>query len=243
MNFAQERSETRTGVAQLTSWCLTVALHQQFGIGSERLNRLAEAMTRIQAEGVATVMQAGEAAAARQRREWMQGKAQPDFPVPLLRAPRTRREKQLRMAGDEAAAIAWQIYAAGCIQALGFGPARLEALRQAGRDNYRQFNTWAHEDGLEVAFERLRRCVQDALREEVRVVDEKSSQYRGAQAREEAELRSARFVADRVRLSGALAVPGIRHTEAQQAEIFARCAAETADSWRRSAMRGKEAAG
>lgn len=155
MGFEQEMAETKTAVAQLASWCLTVALHQEFGIGAGRLERLAKVLRRIQEENVAAVLSQGTEAAARQRKSWIQGKAQLDFPVPLLRAPRTRREKQLRMAGDEAAAIAWQIYAAGVIQEFEFGADRLERLRQAGRDNYRQFNEWAKEDGLEVAMERL----------------------------------------------------------------------------------------
>lgn len=135
MGFEHEMAETKTSVAQLASWCLTVALHQAFGRGAGRLEKLAKVLRRLQDENVAAVLSQGEQAAARQRKGWIQGKAQLDFPVPLLRAPRTRREKQLRMAGDEAAAIAWQIYAAGVIQEFEFGADRLERLRQAGRDN------------------------------------------------------------------------------------------------------------
>lgn len=80
--------------------------------------------------------------------------------------------------------------------------------------------------------ERLRRCVRDALREEVRVVDERSSYYRADAAAMEQDLRATQAVADRIRASRALAVPGISHTEAEKGEIFARCAAETANSWR-----------
>lgn len=40
MDFEQEMSETKTAVAQLASWCLTVALHQEFGIGASRLDWL-----------------------------------------------------------------------------------------------------------------------------------------------------------------------------------------------------------
>lgn len=40
MGFEQEMSETKTSVAQLASWCLTVALHQEFGRGAGRLDWL-----------------------------------------------------------------------------------------------------------------------------------------------------------------------------------------------------------
>ena len=144
MNFEKEMAETRTSVAQLASWCLTVALHQEFGIGAGRLER----------------------------------------------------------------------------------------LRQSGRDNYRQFNEWSKEDGLEVAMERLRRCVHAALQEEVRIVDERSSHYREDAAAMEQDLRATQAVADRIRASRVLAVPGISHTDAEMGEIFGRCAAETANCWR-----------
>ena len=232
MGFSQEMSETKTAVAQLASWCLTVALHQEFGIGAGRLERLAKVLRQLQDENVADVMQHGSAAAALQREGWIQGKVEMDFPVPLLRAPRTRREKQLRMAGDEAATTAWQIYAAGAIQELRFGPERLERLRPAGRDNYRQFNQWAAEDGLEVAMERLRRCVHAALQEEVRIVDERSSHYREDAAAMEQDLRATKAVADRIRVSRELAEPGIIITYEEMGEIFDRCAAETANLWR-----------
>lgn len=39
-------------------------------------------------------------------------------------------------------------------------------------------------------------------------------------------------VAHRIRASRVLAVPGISHTDAEKGEIFARCAAETANLWR-----------
>ena len=218
MGFEQEMAETKTAVAQLASWCLTVALHQEFGIGASRLERLAKVLRRLQEENVAAVLSQGTKAAVRQREGWIHGKVEMDFSVPLLRAPRTRREKQLRMAGDEAATAAWQIYAAGAIQELRFGPERLERLRQAGRDNYRQFNQWASEDGLEVAMERLRRCVHAALQEEVRIVDERSSHYREDAAAMEQDLWATKAVADRIQASRVLAVPGISHTDAEKGE-------------------------
>ena len=144
MGFSQEMSETKTSVAQLASWCLTVALHQEFGIGAGRLERLAKVLRRIQEENVAAVLGQGTEAAVRQREGWIQGKVQMDFPVPLLRAPRTRREKQLRMAGDEAAATAWQIYAAGVLAVSGISHTDAEKGEIFARCAAETANLWRH---------------------------------------------------------------------------------------------------
>lgn len=68
-----------------------------------------------------------------------------------------------RMAGDRAAKIAWQIYAKAVIDVLHYGPDRLERLRKESHANYEQLNKWGHEDGLDVAMEKLRRCAADAM--------------------------------------------------------------------------------
>ena len=44
--------------------------------------------------------------------------------------------------------------------------------------------------------------------------------------------RTSYDLAHRIRASRVLAVPGISHTDAEKGEIFARCAAETANLWR-----------
>lgn len=53
-----------------------------------------------------------------------------------------------------------------------YGPDRMERLYKESRANYEQLNKWAHEDGLDVAMERLRRCAAYALQaDDLEVVD------------------------------------------------------------------------
>lgn len=40
MNLRQELDLTRDGTAEMTRWCIIIALHQCFGVGKDRLNRL-----------------------------------------------------------------------------------------------------------------------------------------------------------------------------------------------------------
>lgn len=229
-SFETQMDEASTEAAQITCWCITIALHQGFGVGSTRLDRLARKINALEDANILTMMQYNTCEAAKQRQELLKNKAYPSFQVPLLRAPRGRKEQQLRMARDSAATIAWQVYAAACIDELGYGPERLERLRQAARDNYAQFNGWAQENGIEVAMEWLRRCAEDALKEECRVVEDDKSGWNQLKD----ELRSRRNLAARVELSSSMvADPAPNLPLDEQRAIYERCMAETMGNWRR----------
>lgn len=124
-----------------------------------------------------------------------------EFRVPAMRTPRTRREQQLKMVGDRAATMAWQLMALACVQELGFGAERLNRLYREMRHNYEQLNEWGKADGIEVAMEKLRRCACEALQTEEIVVenidDEKTVQTlsRSYQAQEDEFLKRAVMMA------------------------------------------------
>lgn len=42
MSLTTELDLTREGTAEMTRWCILIALHQSFGVGAARLNRLKE---------------------------------------------------------------------------------------------------------------------------------------------------------------------------------------------------------
>ena len=224
MDFAEKMDETRSSVAQITCWCIAIALHQEHGVGAKRLNRLTDKLDELQERNTKTMTWEGTRAADRERAAWIGGKAPLDFPVPVMRAPRNRKERQYRMAGDEAAGIAWQLYAAACIEVLGFGSERLRKLREQARDNYRQVNGWAADGGMEYALTQLNRCAELALREELRIVDDDPMGWNELKE----ELRREKDLALRVRMSKAMVVaPCAAPPEDEQGEIFARCMAET----------------
>ena len=173
-DLLQEKDRTREAVSQIVSWCLVIALHQTEGIGKKRQDDVAAKALVIQ-----------EAAAkrlARQSREkviaWLRSKLDrldlPDgaltFRVPLRRAPKSRREKELRIAGDQAATLTWLIFALAIHRALHFGAQRLVRLHTATLENYRQFSDWEL-DGADWAFSRLQHCAQQALQEELDIVE------------------------------------------------------------------------
>lgn len=223
-SFKQQMEETRESTAQIVCWCLTVALHQEFGVGAYRLERLAERFNQLEEINIATMTFKGTREADRQRAGWIGGRATLLFPVPLLRAPRGRKEQQLRMAGDEAASISWQLFAAACIDYLGFGVERLGKLRNEGQKNYEQVNREAHEDGLEVAMEHLKRCAEAALRQECELVETDPADWE----RYKRDLETSERLAARVALSSLKALRAKPpQTDAEKERIFRQAMEET----------------
>ena len=178
MSLMTELDLTREGTAEMTRWCILIALHQSFGVGAARLNKIlarAEKLGQESLDVAMTVNDRGMPSTDRSlalRRSWMPEGVDPDFRVPVLRSPRTRRQEQLRMAGNVAASMVWTLCAEACIEELGFGAVRLNRLKEEALANYRQMNEEGHTDGLDVAMEHLRRCAEDALKEEVTVDDQ-----------------------------------------------------------------------
>lgn len=234
--FQEQVDDARTNAARITSWCITIALHQEFGVGATRLDRLAQRINELEDVNIEVMMQHGTAEAEKRRREELRGKVQTTFTVPLTKAPRGRKGQQMRIAMDGAASIAWQVYAIACIDVLGYGPERLERLRQAARDNYAQFNGWAEENGVEVAMEWLCRCAEDAVQEECRVAEDSEDDESWKKLK--GELRSRQELANRVAASSILAAPRAPAMPPdKQRAIFERCMAATLASGGIAAIR------
>ncbi len=143
VSFEEAMEETRQSVSQYVYWCTTIALHQEFGVGKKRLGIITDKLGYIKPAGV----EAGE------------------YRLPVLRAPKNRKEQQLLMTGNYAADLTWKIYASAVVEVLRFGPDRLKRLKKASIANFDQLNQWGHEDGMEVALEKLCRCAKDAIKD------------------------------------------------------------------------------
>lgn len=199
MSLTTELDLTREGTAEMTRWCILIALHQSFGVGAARLNKIlarAEKLGQESLDVAMTVNDRGMPSTDRSlalRRSWMPRNVDPDFRVPVLRSPRTRREEQLRMAGDVAASMVWTLCAKACMDELGFGTERLLRLKEEALANYRQVNEEGHADGLDVAMEHLRRCAQAALKEDI-VVENQPDEDRARQSERDYEEQKRAFL-------------------------------------------------
>lgn len=214
MNLRQELDLTRDGTAEMTRWCIIIALHQCFGVGKDRLNRIELRAEELGLESLNIAMQANGKGmpstdqSRAMRDNWMPEGVEPEFRVPVLRAPRTRREQQLRMAGDVAASMVWTLYAKACMELLGYGAGRLNRLKQEALANYRQVNEEGRADGLDVAMEHLRRCACDALQTDDIIVEDIPDEERAKQAdRDYEEQKDAFFRRNMAGAMGRCAAP------------------------------------
>lgn len=214
MNLRQELDLTRDGTAEMTRWCIIIALHQCFGVGKDRLNRIELRAEELGLESLNIAMQANGKGmpstdqSRAMRDNWMPEGVEPEFRVPVLRAPRTRREQQLRMAGDVAASMVWTLYAKACMELLGYGAGRLNRLKQETLANYRQVNEEGRADGLDVAMEHLRRCACDALQTDDIIVEDIPDEEWAKQAdRDYEEQKDAFFRRNMARAMGRCAAP------------------------------------
>lgn len=177
-SFQAEMDGTQQTISQIVCWCTTIALHQEFGVGKTRLERITARMNELEKQNTDVIMtpdangRPSKEKADTIRESWLAGIVESDYRVPMLRAPKNRREEQYRIAGNRAAKIAWQIYAKAVIDVLHYGPNRMAKLFKESRANYEQLNQWGHEDGMDMAMERLRRCAADAMQaDDLEVVD------------------------------------------------------------------------
>lgn len=177
-SFQAEMDGTQQAISQIVCWCTTIALHQEFGVGKIRLDRITDRMNELEEQNTSVIMtpdangRPSKQKADSIRESWLAGIVDSDYRVPMIRAPKNRKEEQYCIAGNRAAKIAWQIYAKAVIDVLHYGPDRMTRLLKESRANYEQLNTWAHEDGMDVAMEKLRRCAADAMQSgDLEVVD------------------------------------------------------------------------
>lgn len=98
MSLAAEIDLTQDSVVQLTSWCGQIALHELWGLGRVRLDRITRRQEQLGSESLAVVMVPDrngmpQTEKARQLRAAALPEGVPvEFRVPALRTPRTRRE-------------------------------------------------------------------------------------------------------------------------------------------------------
>ena len=160
-NIQQEREDQRDRSAQLFMWCIVVSMHQDDGIGASASCGRVTRWTLLRKKYQTAILYGSSKNATDAMRENLKGICDFEVRLPVDRAPRGRREEQLRMASNQGAEIAWLVMAATCHETFGYGRDRLARLKQNSMNNYKQYLEWEKED-KDLALDRLRRCVQDA---------------------------------------------------------------------------------
>lgn len=176
-DIRQQCVDEQDKAAQIFTWCMVVAMHQEEGIGATRLNRACNEMRAFQARYKSKIDSGNRRKATEAMRDVLRGICDFTVRLPQNRAPRNYREERLRMAQDEGAEIAWLVMAATAHLTFGFGKERLARLKKEAIDGYRQYIGWVKTDGEDCAEEWLKRCVEQALQEELEVNDIQSGSH------------------------------------------------------------------
>ena len=111
-NIRQQRADERDKAAQIFTWCMVVAMHQEEGIGATRLERACNEMHEFQQRYRTKILTENRKSATDAMREDLKGICDFEVRLPQTKASRNRREEQLRMAQNEGAEIAWLVMAA-----------------------------------------------------------------------------------------------------------------------------------
>lgn len=176
-DIRQQCVDEQDKAAQIFTWCMVVAMHQEEGIGATRLTRACNEMRAFQARYKNKIDSGNRRKATEAMRDVLRGICDFTVRLPQNRAPRNYREERLRMAQDEGAEIAWLVMAATAHLTFGFGKERLARLKKEAIDGYRQYIGWVKTDGEDCAEEWLKRCVEQALQEELEVNDIQSGSH------------------------------------------------------------------
>lgn len=211
----------QTNAVEFVHTCMTVALHQEFGVGAQRLAAVNARRDEVNGEMLQRMM-----APAKNRTEqlekadrWLCARLPEGAPeellIPMMRGrPRKGRDWQAKLVIDHAATLEWRVYAVACAEVLRFGAGRLNRLHELTVENFRQLNDWAQEDGLDVAMERLCRCARDAYKVDVWVEDVPDPEYLRSQRQEtrqqmrELEAEAIRAEVSRMRVPNVLPLSG-----------------------------------
>ena len=148
--------ENRITLAQnnaidFTHACVTIALHEVFGLGRKRLEKVDKRRSEVNGEVLRIMAAGGRAHGARRNAEaWLRSRLPKGTPWELLipnakGVAKTHTELKIKGAVDEAATLEWRVYAVACAEVLGFSTERLIRLYDATMDNYRQLNQWVLE--------------------------------------------------------------------------------------------------
>ena len=120
-DIRQQCVDEQDKAAQIFTWCMVVAMHQEEGIGATRLNRACNEMRAFQARYKSKIDSGNRRKATEAMRDVLRGICDFTVRLPQNRAPRNYREERLRMAQDEGAEIAWLVMAATAHLTFGFG--------------------------------------------------------------------------------------------------------------------------
>lgn len=165
---SQRVQENREAAAHVISLCFMVGLHDRYGVGKDRLDRVVDAANGVLDRFTVNKRAVGMERAKKMLNEELEGLLDGNFVLPVTKTPKTTREWAVLGEQRDAADIVVKCYALGTRKALGFGTERLNGTVRATEDVFREFAAWA-EGGDWFGYNMLARRMTEILGEPVDV--------------------------------------------------------------------------
>lgn len=162
-NIQQEREDQRDRSAQLFMWCIVVSMHQDDGIGASRLLRACNEMDAFEKKYQTAILYGSSKNATDAMRENLKGICDFEVRLPVDRAPRGRREEQLRMASNQGAKSRKDIPGSRSSICRAIWRTVMKPIN--AEETVRVFNGWLEEADSLAEREAIERCIdhiQDA---------------------------------------------------------------------------------
>lgn len=170
MKKQADNRENRTETGDVVALCCMCALNHRFGIGESRLQRVADAAGTVADRFAQSKTKFGWLTAKKRLAEEIKDVFGGDFVLPVIVAPKKRREWDRLGEKRDVANVVVKFYIRAAQEVLGFGKGRTEAFVQQVEQEYRAFGEWA-KDGDYYGYQRLARELSAIFREEVTVDD------------------------------------------------------------------------
>ena len=165
--------ENRQAAAHVIGLCYLVSLNEKYGIGEQRLQRVADA-AEAEAERYELNKRSVGLVRAKKKLDEDLGDLLPGgFLLPITKPPKTNRDWLLLGEQREAAELVVKMYAIATHKALKYGTERIGTAVKGAEENFRKFGEWA-EGGDYYGYALLARQLSAILGEPVEV-DERNA--------------------------------------------------------------------
>lgn len=134
--------ENRQATAHVIGICYLVALNDKYGIGEQRLRRVADAAEAEAGKYDLNKRSVGAARAKKKLDEDLDDLLPGGFLLPITRPPKTNRDWLLLGEQREAAELVVKMYAIATHRALKFGAERISEAVKGAEENFRKFGEW-----------------------------------------------------------------------------------------------------
>lgn len=164
-------ADTREAAADVTGCCWLLSLNDLHSVGAERIGRVMDAVNAEAERFERNKRHLGVVQAQKVLDQELGPDGAFGFLLPVVKAPRKRRDWELLSEQREAAEWTVKLYIRATKKVLGYGPERMEKVVRRTEENFRHFGEYA-ESGDFYGYQALAKRLEQIVHAPVEVVVE-----------------------------------------------------------------------